>query len=127
MNDASINIPTPDKLTQSTPFRETEQYTQLAIIDALRRAVQEGKQYFGWAQPDVHAQRWGTESIQFAPMEDNPRVMRGRYGSPGSSEMEGNETLMQALQRRSEGLLDEDDPHNMTMERFDLDDPEVLQ
>jgi hypothetical protein len=56
-----------DKLIPEGPMQNTEQYTKLGIVDALRRAVQQGQQYVAFTPGDVHAQRYGSESIQWGP------------------------------------------------------------
>jgi hypothetical protein len=113
------SIPGTEDLTPTGPMRETPQYTQLAMADALRRAVQEGKQYFGWTPPDVHAHRWGTESMQYAPSAENPRMMRARFGTRRLEQDPG--TMLEKLQGRADELLGDDVPSEM----FNLDDPNI--
>lgn len=106
------------KITASGPMRETPQYTRLGIMDALRRAVQEGQQYVGFTPGDVHTKRWGSDTVQFAADPSNPRLVRwvsenvaSVPGAPG----------MEQLQKRAQQLLD-DGAHYTTI---DLDAPDL--
>jgi hypothetical protein len=108
------------KTTPSAPMRETRQYTQLAVADALRRAVQEGQQYFGWTPGDVHTKRWGTDTLQYAPSPENPRVFR--YSARDTSRS-GKGTAMENLQESANELLGE--AAEGTQDLIDLDAPDL--
>ena len=119
------DVPGTERMVPTGPMRETDQYTQLAMADALRRAVQEGQQFFAWTPGDVHAQRWGTESMQFAPSKDDPRKMLVNYGEPDRSGMR-HMTVLERQQHRADKLLG-DQPEPGYPESFNLDDPNIKQ
>lgn len=105
----------------SAPMRETRQYTQLAVADALRRAVQEGQQYLAWTPGDVHTKRWGTDTFQYAPSPDNPRIIR-YSGYDTSTEKSTGRTGLENLQATADELLDKEGASTL-----DLDDPNIDQ
>jgi hypothetical protein len=101
----------------SAPMRETRQYTQLALADALRRAVQEGQQYIAWTPGDVHTKRWGTDTFQYAVDPSNPRLVRW---STTDVSRQRRGSGMENLQAAAEALFD-----NHSSNTLDLDDPEL--
>ena len=113
--------PVQNKPTPSAPMRETRQYTQLAMADALRRAVQEGQQYLAWTPGDVHLKRWGTDTFQYAALPENPRQIR--YSSFDTSRDKiGNKTGLENLQATADELLDAENASTI-----DLDSPDIDQ
>lgn len=113
--------PVQSKPTPSAPMRETRQYTQHAMADALRRAVQEGQQYLAWTPGDVHLKRWGTDTFQYAVMPENPRVVR-YSGYDTSREKSTGKTGLENLQATANELLD-----NENTSTLDLDAPDIDQ
>jgi hypothetical protein len=110
------NTPTP-----SSPMRETRQYTQLSMADALRRAVQEGQQYLAWTPGDVHTKRWGTDTFQYTPSPDNPRLIR-YSGYDTSTEKNTGRTGLENLQATADELLDKADADTLDLDAPDIDE-----
>jgi hypothetical protein len=113
------DIPRGKDPTPSSPMRETRQYSQLAMADALRRAVQEGQQYIAWTPGDVHTKRWGTDTFQYAPSPDNPRIIR-YSGYDTSREKSTGKTGLENLQATADELLT-----NASADTLNLDDPNI--
>lgn len=111
-----------EKLTPSSPMRETPQYTKLAVIDALRRAVKEGQQYLAWTPGDVHTKRWGTDTFQYGIRPDNPRQVRWT-SEPEVSKEHGDQTGLQRLQAKADETLQDGYSNNA----IDLDSPDIEQ
>jgi hypothetical protein len=116
--------PISNKPTPSAPMRETRQYTQLSMADALRRAVQEGQQYLAWTPGDVHTKRWGTDTFQYAAVPENPRLIR-YSGYDTSTEKSSGKTGLENLQGTAEELLKNDLAATIDLDAPNID--EVLQ
>lgn len=100
-----------------SPLSKTPQYMALALRNSLARAVQEGKQYFGWTPGDVHSRRWGSDSIQWARDPNDPNLVtigNEEYGSRGRGPVEENVRRLR------------DDPAEANTEaRYNLNDPDI--
>ena len=106
-------------VTPSSPMKDTRQYTQLAMADALRRAVQEGQQYLAWTPGDIHTKRWGTDTLQYAPSPENPRIFR--YSAYDTSRNATGRPLDNLQATADELLGDESNPEGF----IDLDSPTI--
>jgi hypothetical protein len=126
ITDSLDNLPTMTSAprgrdpTPSSPMRETRQYNQLAMADALRRAVQEGQQYLAWTPGDVHLKRWGTDTFQYAPSPENPRVFRYKSDDT-STDKDTGKTGLENLQASADELLD----NAGNSDTLNLDDPGI--
>jgi hypothetical protein len=93
-----------ESATASGPMRESAQFRKLALIDSLRRAVAEGQQYFSFTPGDIHAKRWGSDSVQYAADPDS-RTVRYRQGlPPGAKDTDSGRTLLEAVQEKADQL-----------------------
>jgi hypothetical protein len=110
-----------NKMVPEGPFMETEQYTKLALIDAVRRAVQQGQQYLAFSPGETHARRYGSESVQWATDPDNPvvRILTAKeYGNEGRGPIDER---VRQLQANPTGFEDDE------IARINLEDPEAAQ
>jgi hypothetical protein len=79
----------------------------------------EGQQYIGFTPGDVHAKRWGTDTVQFRPDPENPRVMQ--WISQPESAKASRGTALENLQQNAEDPLAYGDNPRV----LNLDDPDI--
>jgi hypothetical protein len=110
-----------DKMIPEGPFMDTDQYTALGVREALMRGIRQGQQYFGFTPGEVHARRYGSESLQWGP-GDKPserRLTALDYGGTGKGPI--NERVRQ---------LSTAGPHDSmsnSLPILDLDSPDAAQ
>ena len=127
INDGLERLPSMGKspvktVTPSAPMKDTRQYMQMAMADALRRAVQEGQQYLAWTPGDIHTKRWGTDSLAYAPHPENPRKFL--WKSDPESARDDTGRPLDNLQASADELLALG-PDAEGLKTIDLDDPNV--
>jgi hypothetical protein len=127
IKDGLERLPTMGKspvktVTPSSPMKDTRQYMQFAMADALRRAVQEGQQYLAWTPGDIHTKRWGTDSLAYAPHPENPRRFLWK-SDPEASRADTGRPL-DNLQASADELLALG-PDAEGLKTIDLDDPNI--
>lgn len=105
-----------DKQIPQGPFMETDQYTALAVRDALRRAIRQGQQYIAFTPGEVHARRYGSDSLQWGPgSHPGERVYTTMsYGS------EGRGPINERVKQLKEGTKD------IYGETINLEDPDAV-
>jgi hypothetical protein len=110
-----------DKMIPEGPFTDTDQYTALGIREALMRGVRQGQQYFGFTPGEVHARRYGSESLQWGPggKPSERRLTAMSYDEKGKGPI--NERVKQ---------LSTAGPHDSmsnSLPILDLDSPDAAQ